>query len=63
MKNRVLESSSPGSVRDEGSDVLVYSDRFGVCLQELTELLDAKTSIANKTAHRKCVDWTVTGNG
>jgi len=25
-KNRVLESSSPGSVRDEGSDVLVYSD-------------------------------------
>jgi hypothetical protein len=26
-KNRVRELRSPGSVRDEGSNVLVYSDR------------------------------------
>jgi hypothetical protein len=29
-KNRVRESRSPGSVRDEGSNVLVYSDRLSL---------------------------------
>ena len=38
-------------LRDEGSDILVYSHRFGVRLQELAELLDGKACIANKTAH------------
>ena len=29
-KNRVRELRSPGSVRDEGSNVLVYSDPYAV---------------------------------
>jgi len=33
-KNRVRELRSPGSVRDEGSDVLVYSDGSHVATVE-----------------------------
>src|SRR5207344_65224 len=39
------------------------SDGFGVCLEQLAELLDSEPGITNKTTHRECVDWIVTRNG
>lgn len=39
------------------------SEGFGVRLQQFAELIDGEPGIANETAHRKCVDRIVAGNG